>query len=359
MGKLTIGNRVLDIPLVQGGMGVAVSRSSLAGAVAAEGGMGTISTAQIGYDEEGFETDQEGCNLKAIAKHIALAKQKANGRGMIAVNVMVALNYYKEHVKAAIAAGADAVVCGAGLPMDLPGIVKEAVAAGGRRPCIAPIVSSARAAVLVLRNWDRHYSATADFIVAEGPKAGGHLGFSREELADIPAVDFDSRVKEIIESKKTFEDKYGHKIPLIVAGGIFTAEDVCHALELGADGVQVASRFVATEECDASDAFKQAYIAAGKDDIQIVQSPVGMPGRAIRNAFIKRIEHVKDPIRKCYNCLAKCDPKTVPYCITQALTNAVKGDLDHGLIFCGAETWRINEITTVRALVGELTRYCE
>ena len=351
---LTLGRYTLTVPLFQGGMGVGISRSSLAGAVAANGALGTISTAQIGYDEDGFETDQEGCNLRAIAKHIRRAKEIAAGNGMVAVNVMVALKHYREHVKAAAAAGADAIICGAGLPLDLPKLVAEAVTDGKELPLIAPIVSSARAALLLLKNWDRQYGKCPDFIIAEGPDAGGHLGFSKEELADIPAIRFDHRIEEIIACKKPYEEKYGHKIPLIAGGGIFTREDVLHVLSLGADGVQVASRFVVTKQCDASDAYKQAYIDCTREDIQIVKSPVGMPGRAIRNAFIKRLEEVRTPIQKCYHCLASCDPSKVPYCITLALTNAVKGDLEHGLIFCGANTYRIQEMTTVPDLIQEL-----
>ena len=188
----------------------------------------------------------------------------------------------------------------------------------------------------------------------EGPKAGGHLGFSREQLADINALDFDEEICRIIECKKEYEEKFDRKIPVIVAGGIFDRADIDHMMGLGADGVQIASRFVATEECDASDAYKRAYIEAEESDIQIVQSPVGMPGRALRNEFIRHLEAGREPIRKCYNCLEKCDPRKVPYCITKALIEAVKGNLDKGLIFCGANVGKIHEMTTVHELMQEL-----
>lgn len=345
---LQIGEMTAEKPIIQGGMGVGVSRSSLAGAVAAEGGIGIISTAQIGYDEEGFEQDQAACNRIAIRKHIQRAKEIAGGKGLVGVNIMVALKHYKEHVQEAVRAGADVIISGAGLPMDLPKLT------GDSKTKIAPIVSSKRAAQLILKMWAHRYNRTADFIVIEGPKAGGHLGFSREQLNDIESLDYDEEIKEIIACKIPYEEKFNTKIPVIVAGGIFDRADIDHVTELGADGVQIASRFVATEECDASEAYKQAYINAEKKDIQIIQSPVGMPGRALRNEFIKGLENGRKPIRKCYNCLEKCDPRSVPYCITKALIDAVRGDIENGLVFCGENVSRIHEMTTVHDLMQEL-----
>ena len=348
--ELHIGNKTARLPIIQGGMGVGVSLSSLAGAVAKEGGVGIISTAQIGYDDDAFEYDQASCNLAAIKKHIHKAKEIAGGNGLVGVNIMVALKHYKEHVKAAVAAGADVIISGAGLPIDLPALVDKAC-----QTKIAPIVSSKRAAQLILKMWSHKYDRTADFIVIEGPKAGGHLGFSNEQLNNTASLDFDNEITNIIECKKEYEDKYSKKIPVIVAGGIFDKQDIIHAINLGADGVQIASRFVATKECDASPAYKQAYINARQEDVQIIQSPVGMPGRALRNAFIKQLDNSRIPISKCYNCLEKCNPAKVPYCITKALINAVKGDVDNGLIFCGDNVGRINKITTVHSLMKELT----
>lgn len=345
---LQIGELTAEKPIIQGGMGVGVSRSSLAGAVAAEGGIGIISTAQIGYDEDGFEQDQAGCNRLAIRKHIQRAREIAAGKGLVGVNIMVALKHYKEHVQEAVRAGADVIISGAGLPMDLPKLV------GDSKTKIAPIVSSRRAAQLILKMWSHRYDRTADFIVIEGPEAGGHLGFSREQLNNIEALDYDREIKEIIACKAPYEEKYETKIPVIVAGGIFDRTDIDHAVQLGADGVQIASRFVATEECDAADAYKQAYIRAEKKDIQIIKSPVGMPGRALRNKFIKDLEISRKPIRKCYNCLEKCDPRSVPYCITKALIDAVRGDVENGLVFCGENVCRIHEMTTVHDLMQEL-----
>lgn len=347
MKELRIGNKVARIPIIQGGMGVGVSRSKLAGAVAREGGIGIISTAQIGYDEEDFYTDQQNCNLRAIEKHIKLAKEQSDG-GLVGVNVMVALKNYADHVKAAVKAGADVVICGAGLPVSLPELVGETDTK------IAPIVSTEKAASVILRMWERKYHRTADFVVVEGPKAGGHLGFSKDELKDIDGMQYDTEIRKIISIVKEYGSKFGQKIPVILAGGISEQKDVAHAMELGADGVQVASRFVATRECDASDAYKQAYLEASEDDIEIIQSPVGMPGRALCNGFLKKIKKANIPVQKCFQCLAKCTVSNIPYCITDALIEAVKGDMDKGLVFCGANTGKIREIITVHDLMKEL-----
>lgn len=344
---LQIGELTARIPIIQGGMGVGVSRSRLAGAVAKAGGIGILSTAQIGYDEPDFLKHPIESNLQAVEKHIKAAKEIGEG-GVIGVNIMVATKQYDRYVRAAAEAGADVIICGAGLPITLPELVK------GCASKIAPIVSSLKAASVILKMWDRKYHTTADFLVVEGPKAGGHLGFSKEQLENLDSMDYDEEIRKIIEYKKGFEEKYHHPIPVIVAGGIFDHKDVECKMELGADGVQVASRFVVTEECDAHDNYKQAYIHARPSDIKIVISPVGMPGRAIWNPFLEKVKEGKQSIDKCWQCLEKCNPKETPYCISRALINAVQGDLNNGLIFCGAETGRITEMTTVPKLMAEL-----
>lgn len=347
MKELRIGNKVARIPIIQGGMGVGVSRGKLAGAVAKEGGIGVISTAQIGYDKPGFEGNEEKCNEEALREHIRMAKSQACG-GLVGVNVMTALKHYKEHVKIAVEEGIDVVICGAGIPFDLPELVE------GSDTKIAPIVSTVRCTELLLKKWDRKYKRTADFIVVEGPKAGGHLGFGEEEARSLDNID--DEIKAIIASVKKYEEKYQVEIPVIVAGGVFDKEDIEHALSLGAAGVQIASRFVATYECDASDAYKQAYINAKEEDICIIKSPVGMPGRALNNAFQDKVRAGMTKVDRCYLCLAKCNPAEIPYCITKALVNAVKGDLDNGLIFCGANVGRIHQIVSVHELIQELTQ---
>lgn len=349
MRALQIGDKIARIPIIQGGMGVGVSRSKLAGAVAGEGGIGVISTAQIGYDEEEFETNPAAANIKAIRKHIRLAKEKAKD-GLVGANIMVALRDYADHVKAAVSAGADVIISGAGLPARLPEYVE------GSDTKIAPIVSSQKAAHVILQRWEKKYRRTADFIVIEGPKAGGHLGFSREELLDTDGIDYDNRIREIICTVQEFAQRFQKKIPVIVAGGIFSSNDVRHAMELGADGVQVASRFVVTEECDAAQAYKDAYIRGSQDEIEIIKSPVGMPGRALHNQFLDEVAQGRLPVRKCYGCMRQCNVNEIPYCITDALTKAVRGDVENGLVFCGAEVGRIHEMTTVHQLMEELEK---
>lgn len=351
MNPLIIGNKTARIPIIQGGMGVGVSRSKLAGAVAREGGIGIISTAQIGYDEPDFSSDHRAANTRAIKKHIRLAKEQSKG-GLVGVNVMVALKDYEEHVRTAAKAGADVVICGAGLPATLPELVKDTDTK------FAPVVSSQKAASVLLRRWEKKYQTTADFIVIEGPKAGGHLGFSHEQLDEDSngTLDYDQEIIKIIQTVREYGIKFNKKIPVIVAGGIFDNQDIQHVLDLGADGVQIASRFVATEECDAHPAYKEAYLRAKESDVRIIQSPVGMPGRAIENQFLHDVAAGKKSIDRCLGCLAKCDPSSIPYCITEALTKAVTGDIEQGLLFCGANVGRINELTTVHALMKELTQ---
>ncbi len=344
---LQIGDLTIKYPVIQGGMGVGISRSRLAGAVSANGGLGIISTAQIGYDIPGFDKDENKANLEAIQYHIKKAKEISGGKP-VGVNIMVALKNYDAHVKASVEAGADVVISGAGLPVHLP----EYVEGSGCK--IAPIVSSEKAAQIILRNWAKKFNRTADFIVIEGPKAGGHLGFKKEQIGQITDEEYNLEIKKIINTVKEYEEKYSQKIPVIIAGGVFTHSDICHAISLGAQGVQIASRFVATDECDADEKYKQAYINASDSDIEIVMSPVGMPGRAIRNKFVEFIKNNRIPISKCFNCLEKCNPAKVPYCITKALIDAVRGDVDNGLVFAGANVGRINKIVPVHELMEEL-----
>lgn len=345
-----IGNLHMEKPIIQGGMGIGVSMSGLAGAVAAEGGMGVISAAQIGFKEPAFREKALETNLKVLPAEIRRAKEIAGGKGVVAVNIMTVTQSYEDYVRKSAEAGADAVISGAGLPIKLPEYVE------GTETKIAPIVSSVKAAELILRMWDKKYKRTADFIVMEGPYSGGHQGFKKEELQNLSQTfeTFKENVRLTVEHKKIYEQKYNRKIPLFVAGGIFDREDTLRALELGVDGVQVATRFVTTEECDADMAYKQAYIKAKPEDVMIVDSPVGLPGRALRNPFVERMMQGGEKITWCYNCLKVCNPKTAKYCISQALINAVNGNLDNGLIFCGARVGEIERIQTVKEVIDEL-----
>lgn len=342
-----IDNLISQLPIMQGGMGVGISLSGLASSVASYGGVGVISSAQIGFNFEGFEQNAMKANFLALANHLKLAKQKAKG-GIIGVNIMCAMRGYEDCVRCCVENMADIIISGAGLPINLPELVK------GSLTKIAPIVSSFKATNVLLKLWDKRYGKTADLIVIEGAKAGGHLGFTPEQAEQI--LPFDDEIKLILECVQGYEEKYDKKIPVIFGGGVFDKEDMNHYLDIGCSGVQIASRFVTTEECDAPENFKQAYINAEKEDIGIIKSPVGMPGRAIMNNFIKRITTVREEITKCYSCLLHCDPKTTPYCISKALINSAKGDTENGLVFCGAETYRVKEMGTVGSLIRELTQ---
>lgn len=345
---LVIGDIVAKVPIIQGGMGVGVSMSGLAGAVAKEGGIGIISAAQPGYLEPGFEKEQIGNNLHALGKHIKKAKEISGG-GVVGVNIMHALRYFEEYVDCCIKNGADVIISGAGLPASLPSLLK------GSKVKFAPVVSSLKAVSVLFKRWDKREGRVSDFVVIEGPDAGGHLGFSLEELQGDIREHYDDVVRSIVDYVKPFEEKYQKKIPVVFAGGVYDRADIDHYLELGCSGVQMATRFVATQECDADIRFKEAYVNAKKEDISIVKSPVGMPGRAIRNQFIKEREKGPEHISKCYNCLSHCEPAKIPYCITQALVRAAKGDVDNALLFCGANAYRVDRITTVHELMQELT----
>ena len=359
---LKIGDLTARRPIVQGGMGVGISLSSLAGAVAKAGGIGIISTAQIGFREPDFEEDAQRANLRAIGKELKKARE-ISPEGIIGFNIMVATRNYAEYVKEAVKAGADIIISGAGLPVNLPEYVK------GSKTRIAPIVSSVKSAMVICKMWDRKYHVAPDAVVVEGPLAGGHLGFSVEQLSelgadtdDVPKTyrrdEYDKEVKGIIALVKEYAAKYGRHIPVITAGGIYDHQDVMHQMELGVDGVQVATRFVTTEECDAPMAYKQAYIDAKKEDIVITKSPVGMPGRAIKNPFLRRVGAEKPVIDKSYKCLEKCNPAAIPYCITKALVNAARGNEDEALLFCGSNAYRATKIETVDAVMQELCGEC-
>ncbi len=345
--SLKIGDLIAKVPIIQGGMGVGVSRSRLASSVANQGGIGTISGVQIGFLEDDFYINPLEANLRALRKEIKKARE-LSPKGIIAVNFLMAIQNYNAMVSVAIEEGIDIVVSGAGLPLILPELVK------GTKTKIAPIVSSARAAKIILKQWDRKYDTTADLIIVEGPLAGGHLGFNQDDLESGQTPLLKDIVIDVINEIKPFEEKY-HKIPVVAAGGIYTKQDIEELLNIGADGVQIATRFVVTEECDADLAFKMAYIDAKQSDIEIIKSPVGMPGRVLNNAFLKNVKNAKQKINSCFVCLKGCNPNLSPYCISEALVNSVKGKVNEGLMFVGSNAFRLNKMTTVKELMQELT----
>ncbi len=353
---LKIGDLVARTPIVQGGMGVGISLSKLASAVANEGGIGVIAGAMVGMREPDVASNPVEANVRALRREIE--KARAATRGIIGVNIMVALTTFAEMVRTAVEARADVIFSGAGLPMDLPKIFLDVCAQKKEefRTKLVPIVSSGRAATLIAKKWMHKTGLIPDAFVLEGPKAGGHLGFSEEHIFD-EAFSLEHLVSGVVDAAKALEDKAGRAIPVIAGGGVFSGADIAKMLSLGASGVQMATRFVATDECDADIRFKQAYVDAKEEDVTIIHSPVGMPGRALNNSFIEAAREGKRKPFKCvFHCIKTCDPSTTPYCISSALINAMKGNLDKGFVFCGANVARVKSIVSVHELMETLRR---
>ena len=354
--ELKIGNLTAKIPVVQGGMGVGISLSGLASAVANQGGIGVIAGAMIGMREPDVAKDPLTANLRALRNEILKARELSNG--IIGVNLMVALTTFSQMVRTAIESKADIIFSGAGLPLDMPHHLLQLCEEKKEefKTKLVPIVSSARAATVIAKKWASRFGYTPDTFVVEGPKAGGHLGFKAEELQD-PNHSLEILVPQVVEAAKAMEDKCGRAVPVIAAGGVYTGADIMKFLELGASGVQMGTRFVATHECDADDRFKQSYLAARDEDITIIKSPVGMPGRALDNEFITASrEGKKKPFKCVFHCVHTCEQEKTPYCIAQALINAMKGNLERGFAFCGANVARVNKIISVHELMDSLQK---
>jgi NAD(P)H-dependent flavin oxidoreductase YrpB (nitropropane dioxygenase family) len=347
MKELTIGNLTSRIPIIQGGMGIGISLSGLASAVANQGGIGVISAAGIGMLEPDFHSNYIEANIRALRKEIQKAREKT--KGILGVNIMVAMSNFADMVKTAIDEGIDVIFSGAGLPLNLPAFLN-----GSSKTKLVPIVSSGRAAKIISQRWFEKYDYVPDAIVVEGPMAGGHLGFKTEQIND-PGYSLEHIVTDVLKELNYLKEKFTNAVPVIAAGGIYTGEDIYKIMQLGASGVQMATRFVTTDECDASIQFKNSYIAAKKEDIVIIKSPVGMPGRAITNKFIGDVSAgAKKPFTCPYHCIITCDYKDSPYCIALALMNAKKGVMEKGFAFAGANAYKTNEILSVQRLIESL-----
>ncbi|HTY12685.1 MAG TPA: nitronate monooxygenase [Candidatus Omnitrophota bacterium] len=311
--QLKIGDLVARIPIIQGGMAVRISTGNLAGAVAAEGGIGVIGASGMAFDE--------------LSREIRIAKEKAKG-GIVGINIMFAAREFVGIVQTAIKEKIDLIVTGAGFSRDIFKMGSES------RTPIVPIVSSARLALTAEKSG-------ASAVVVEGTEAGGHLGTERSIWDVFPEV------------------RGAVKIPVVAAGGITDGRDMCRAFKMGANGVQIATRFVLSDECNAAPEYKKRYQTAKKEDIVQITSPVGMPGRAIRTAFVDKILS-KNPPRPvgCDFCLKRC---SLEYCIIQALINSQKGDIDHGIVFSGANVWKIKDrtIKPVKKIIEELVSEAE
>jgi nitronate monooxygenase len=349
MKGLRIGNLAIAVPIIQGGMGVGISLSGLAAAVANEGGVGVISSAGLGLLYRDSSDNFLEASILGLKEEIRKAREKTIG--VIGVNVMVAMTNFVDMIKTSINEKVDIIIAGAGLPLDLPSFLKK-----DSITKLIPIVSSARAARIICEKWKANYDYLPDAVIVEGPKAGGHLGFKVEQIGD-ENYSLEKLVPEIVNELKPFEEKYNTTIPLIAAGGIYTGEDINNIMKLGASGVQMATRFVTTDECDASDGFKQAYIDASEKDIEIIKSPVGMPGRAIFSDFIQKVRDGKKQPKKCpFKCIKTCDIDKSPYCIIIALKNALAGNFDHGFAFAGSNAFRATKISSVKEIFQSLLK---
>ncbi len=356
MPKLQIGDLIVEKPIIQGGMGVGISLSGLASAVANEGGIGVISSVGLGLLDPTIKLKYEEANKVALRKEIKKTRQKTDG--IIGLNIMVAVSDFDDLVKIAIEEKVDIIFLGAGLPMKIPSNITLEELKNSKTK-VAPIVSSARAARIVFQSWSKNYNYIPDAVVVEGPKAGGHIGFKHSQIRDKEFA-IEKLVPDVISTINQFEQKYDKSIPVIAAGGVYTGIDIYKFLQMGAAGVQMGTRFVATHECDASMEFKEKFVNCKKDDMVVIKSPVGLPGRAINNNFLEDVSAgIKQPFKCPWKCLKTCDFETTPYCIALALTNAQKGKLNNGFAFAGANAYRIDRIISVKELITSLTEEYE
>ncbi|MBI4846273.1 MAG: nitronate monooxygenase [Candidatus Omnitrophica bacterium] len=345
---LVLGDLTIKVPIIQGGMGVAISTASLASAVANYGGAGTIASVGLGYLSELMKSDFVRASREGLAQE--LRKARSLTKGVIGVNILVAVSNYEDLVRTAVREKANFIISGAGLPLRLPEYAKD----GASKTKLIPIVSSDRATDIIIKTWKKKYDYIPDAIIVEGPKAGGHLGFSFEELTAAKDNALEELVVEVIKVVRGYEKQFKANIPVIAAGGIYTGKDIAKFFKLGVGGVQIATRFVATNECSVPDDFKQKYINCRTEDIVIIKSPVGMPGRAIKTKLVERVVNgEKIPVSCHYRCLKTCDPKSVPYCIAKALINAVTSNIDEAVVFAGSNATRVDKIVTVKELMDE------
>lgn len=347
--SLTIGHLRAKLPIIQGGMGIGISLSGLAGAVAKAGGIGIISGVQIGFREPDFVTNTVAANCRAIESELAKARSIAPD-GIIGINFMAIAEHFEDYVAHAARCGVDLIISGAGLPMTLPRLVE------GTKTKIMPIVSSLRACRLILNSWLKKHNRLPDGVVVEGPEAGGHLGFKLEDLQQGTNQSLSEILNEVIPFVRAFAAEHGTDIPVIAAGGISTHEDITHMFSLGVSGVQIGTAFVATEECDASATFKQAYLQATSEDVEIIKSPTGFAARAINTPFLQKAYSAEGiPPKRCFRCMpvAVCSPDKTPYCLSQSLFQSANGE--DGLVFCGARVGEIHALTTVPKLIAQLS----
>ncbi len=349
MKSFQIGDLNIPVPIVQGGMGIGISLSGLASAVASQGGIGTIATVGTGLIHGTPDKSYKQNNIEAVIQEIRKARQLTTG--VLGVNIMSVLSNFSDLVQTSIKEKIDIIFSGAGLPLDLPRYKTE-----GSKTKLVPIVSSGRAALIIAKKWMQNYNYLPDAFVVEGPEAGGHLGFSFDDL-EKKKFNLLSLVQDVLKITKDLKNSYNKEIPVIAGGGIATGAHIKQLLKQGISAVQLGTSFIATQECDASTKFKQTIIDASQKDIRLIQSPIGLPGRAIENDFLLAAERGEKRPSICkYNCIKSCNPKTTKYCIAEALLSAYLGKLKSGFAFSGAKGYNIKSVTTVKEVFDRLKK---
>ncbi len=347
MKSFKIGDLTIPVPIVQGGMGIGISMSSLASAVAREGGVGTIAAVGTGMIHGTPDKSFRQNNIDGLIREIRRARELSTG--VIAVNIMTVLSNFSDLVQTSIKEKIDIIFSGAGLPLDLPKFKTS-----GSSTKLVPIVSSGRAALLIAKKWLQNYNYLPDAFVVEGPEAGGHLGFSQSDL-ETNKFNLHTIVQDVLQVAKDLKDSYKREIPIIAGGGVTSGGEINKLFNLGASAVQLGTSFIPTQECDASINFKQAFIDTVQKKIRLIKSPVGLPGRAIENDFLLAAERGERRPKNCkYNCIKSCNHKITSYCIAEALLSAYYGKFESGFAFSGAKGYNIKAITTVKEVFERL-----
>lgn len=355
--SLKIGKYIIEKPIVQGGMGVGISWDQLAGNVSKEGGLGVISAVGTGYYEDKAYakklvsdrplSESNFYSPEGLHKIVANAR-KICGDKPLAANILYAMNDYGRVVKDACEAGINIIITGAGLPTNMPEFTE-----GFPDVALVPIVSSPKALKIICKRWQKRYNRLPDAVVVEGPKSGGHQGFTYEQCK-LPENQLENIVGPVVEEASTWGN-----IPVIAAGGVWDKKDIEEMLSLGASGVQMGTRFIGTHECDAHINFKNILINAKKEDIKLMGSPVGYPAQGVVTNLTHLVEKREGPAIRCIsNCVAPCnrgeEAKAVGFCIADRLSDAFLGNTETGLFFSGTNGYKLDEIISVKELINKL-----
>ncbi len=351
MEAFQIGDLKIKLPVIQGGMGVAISLSGLASAVANEGGVGVISAVAIGMLEPDYAKNFREANKSALRREIRKAKSLTDG--VLGINLMMAITDYEDMFRIALEEKIDILFIGAGLLLRKPATIPDSLLENSKTKFV-PKVSSAKAARIIFQQWANRYNHVPDAVVVEGPLAGGHLGFKKDDLEN-QKFQLSNLVSETVSEMVPFEQKFGVEIPVIAAGGIYNGEDMYKIMQFGAKAVKMGTRFVTTHECDASIEYKESYLKCKKEDVIIIDSPVGLPGRVVLNDFVKKIQNgYTKPVKCPWKCLKTCNFREVKYCIAEALFNSARGNMSEGFSFAGSNAYLATKIQSVKETINDL-----